>query len=72
MLVYSNSTASGQPKPKRRAHKDNFDPVAVVSEAARVGDSRFQHFVEKGKLQRSPRSQKARPAVCREWQEPPL
>lgn len=71
MLVYSNSTASGQPKPKRRVHKDDLDPVAVVSEAARVGDSRFQHFVETGKLERS-RSPKARPAVHREWQEPSL
>ncbi|PWK28763.1 hypothetical protein C7534_13819 [Pseudomonas sp. OV226] len=72
MLIYSNSTASGQPKPRRRVHKDKIDPVAVVSEAARVGDSHFQRFVETGKLQRSPRSQKARPTVSREWQEPSL
>lgn len=72
MLVYSNSTASGQPKPKRRVHKDKVDPVAVVSEAARVGDSHFQRFVETGKLQGSPSSQKALPAVRREWQEPSL
>lgn len=72
MLVYSNSCASGQSKPKRRVHKDKIDPVAVVSEAARVGDSHFQRFVETGKLQRSPRSQKARTAGLREWQEPSL
>lgn len=52
--MHSNSTASGQPKPKRRAHKDDFDPVAVVSEAARVGDAHFRRFVETGKLQGSP------------------
>ncbi len=72
MLVYSNSSASDQQKPKRRVHKDTLDPVALVSEAARVGDSHFQRFVETGKLQRSPRSQKAHPVVRREWQEPSL
>lgn len=72
MLVYSNSKASGKPKPKRRAHKDDIDPVAVVSEAARVGDSRFQHFVETGKLQRTSNTHKACPAVRREWQGPSL
>lgn len=72
MLVYGNSTASGQQKQKRRVHKDKFDPVAVVSEAARVGDSRFQFFVETGTLKRAPKSQKVCPAVRREWQEPSL
>lgn len=73
MLVYRNSTMSGKPGPKRREHKDKVDPVAVVSQAARHGDSRFQYFVETGKLQRSPSPQKkAHRAVRNDWQEPSL
>jgi hypothetical protein len=72
MLVYRNSTPSGQPKPKRREHKEKIDPTAAVSEAARVGDARFQHFVETGKLQRSPRTKQARPTAHHQWQEPSL
>lgn len=44
----------GTPKqPKPRVKKVSRDPVEVVEEAARVGDARFQYFVETGRLQRS-------------------
>ncbi|WP_162874729.1 hypothetical protein [Pseudomonas viridiflava] len=56
MPIYRDSTASGQPKPKPkpRVHKKEIDPVAVVSEALRVGDLHFQRFVETGKFQLCP------------------
>ena len=54
MLTFVGRLATpAQPKPKRRAHKEPIDPVTVVTEAARVGDSRFQQFVETGKHRRS-------------------
>lgn len=38
-------------QPTPRTKKGNRDPIEVVKEAARVGDARFQHFVETGQLQ---------------------
>jgi|SynMetStandDraft_1070027.scaffolds.fasta_scaffold16463_2 hypothetical protein len=48
----SRSVAAPEAEPKRRIKKGNKDPVLVVKEAARVGDARFQYFVETGKLRR--------------------
>lgn len=42
----------GTPKPKPRVKKGNRDPIKVVEEASRMGDARFQYFVENGRLQR--------------------
>lgn len=48
----SRSVFAPEAEPKRRIKKGNNDPVLVVKEAARVGDARFQYFVETGKLRR--------------------
>lgn len=37
----------------RDVRKNSRDVIVVVEEAARVGDARFQYFVETGKLRRS-------------------
>ncbi len=52
LLFTSRSIAAPEAEPRRRIKKGNNDPVLVVKEAARVGDARFQYFVETGKLRR--------------------
>ena len=47
------ASAPTEAKPKPRSKKIKRDSVVVIQEAARVGDARFQHFVETGKLLRS-------------------
>lgn len=52
MHFVSHKVAPAEAKPKRRVKKGNNDPIVVVQEAARVGDARFEFFVETGKLRR--------------------
>lgn len=53
MLHLMGTPAKPQAKPKPRVKKVARDPVAVVEDAARVGDARFQYFLETGVLRRS-------------------
>lgn len=48
-----NASSANQVKPKPRVKKTPRDAIVVVQEAARVGNARFQHYVETGKLLRS-------------------
>ena len=66
MMHLMGTPAKPQTKPKPRAKKIARDPIAVVEEAARVGDARFQYFLETGALRRS------KCPMQRSVQHPPL
>ncbi|WP_426149883.1 hypothetical protein [Pseudomonas sp. DC3000-4b1] len=53
MPHFANTPPADERKAPRRSKKNPRDVIVVVEEAARVGDARFQYFVETGKLRRS-------------------
>ncbi len=49
-FIGTRVTSTSETKPKRRAKKQERNPLVVVQEAARAGDAQFQYYVETGKL----------------------
>jgi len=50
MMHLATPRVAQRAKPKPRVKKGDRDTVAVVREAARVGDEDFSYFVATGKL----------------------